>query len=214
MRTIAIICLCAALSTTHPVVSNAQDEAPAFFTSPKADAAQLASAVNQFVEMGEIKALRALKKIRDKQTFSGKVDGHFRLACICRVLWQNSDHPIPPPRIGSYGGGVSIGSSKSAKLKDWPLYPVAKAGDSYFVVVYGGRGGTGTSHRLPLEYFEQCKKSGSFLSEEIPVPQKRDGEADATKLRQSARWQKEFPKLKDERNAWSSIAAQIPNHGN
>lgn len=212
MRIIAATCMCVALLCISPRVSNALSEMPDFFTSPKVDAAQLASAVNHFVELGETKAIDALKAIRSRQTFSGKIDVHFRLACVCRVLWQNSDHPIPPPHLGMYGGGVSIGAGKSAKSKDWPMFPVAKAGNSYFIVVYGGRGGTGTSHRLPISYLTQCQTSGNFLTEKISIPTKQNAEIDAKLLRKSARWMNEFPDQGDDRKAWRSIDSQIPKN--
>lgn len=212
MRIIAATCLCVALSFITPRVSDAQAEVPDFFTSLEVDTAQLASAVNHFVELGETKAFDALKEIRSRQTFSGKIDGHFRLACICRVLWQNSDNPIPPPHLGMYGGGVSVGAGQSAKLKDWPMFPVAKAGNSYFIVVYDGRFGTGMSRSLPIGYFTQCQTSGSFLTEKISVPAKEDAEIDARQLRQSAHWINEFPGQGADREAWRSIESQIPNN--
>lgn len=200
---VAILCL-------TPRVSNAQTEMPDFFTTTKVDAAEFASAVNQFVELGETETVRVLKALRSKP-FRGKVDLQLRVACICRVLWQNSDDPIPPPTMGMYGGGVSIGSNQSEKLKDWPLFPVAKAGDSYFVVVHGGRGGTGISHRPPSGYLKKCQTSGSFLTEKIAVPSKQDADENASQLRKSARWRKEFSDKGDDRKTWKSIESQIPN---
>lgn len=213
MRIIAATWVCIAFFCVTPRVSNAQAEVPEFFTSPKVDTAQLSTAVNHFVGLGETKTISALKAIRSRQTFSGKIDGHFRLACVCRVLWQNSDHPIPQPRLGMYGGGVSVGSGQSAKLKDWPMFPVAKAGKSYFIVVCGGRGGTGASHRLSLRYLTRCQTSGSFFTEKISVPAKQDSEKDAKQLRQSARWMNEFPDQGDDEETWRSIKSQIPNNG-
>lgn len=212
MRIIAFTCLSLAFLYATPHVSNAQAEMPHFFTSPDVDAAQLATAVNHFVELGEAETVHALDAIRSKVVFSGKIDTPLRLACVCRVLWQNSDHPIPPPHLGMYGGGVSIGSGQSAKLKNWPMFPVAKAGNSFFVVVHGGRGGTGQSYNLPSSYLTLCQTSGTFLTEKISVPSKQDAETNAKQLRQSARWLTEFPDQGDDQKAWRSIESQIPNN--
>ncbi|MFN3192859.1 MAG: hypothetical protein ACE361_20280 [Aureliella sp.] len=132
-----------------------------------------------------------------------------RLACISRVLWQNRDQPIPPPKLGMYGGGVSIEGNQSTKPQDWPLFPVAKEGKSYFVVC-GGRAGTGISHRLPSDYFKRCQSSGSFLTKETTLPTKKEAEQDAIRLRHSTRWTKAFSNRGDEA-IWESIESQIPS---
>ena len=188
---------------------HAQKETPQFFTSKENTSAHLASAVNYFVNLGEEKSAIALAAIAKKQTFSGEIDVAFRVACVCRILWRNADNPIVPPSLGMYGGGVSVDPRNQTELNEWPLFPVAKSGVSYFIVVNGGRGGTGRSASLDDDYIQRCQSTGTFLTKEITVPTTQQFKADAELLRQSDRWSKEFPKSSG--NAiWLSIQSQNP----
>ncbi|MEL7500575.1 MAG: hypothetical protein AAFN77_23485 [Planctomycetota bacterium] len=183
----------------------AQDAVPKFFTNAKTNSAELASAVNHFVELGEQQSAEVLRGIADSQTFSNEIDLQFRVACVARIVWQNARKPVAPPSLGLYGGGVTVDSGNQA---EWPLFPVAKSGDSYFIVVHGGRGGTGTSANLG-SYINKCRANGTFLVKKIKLQTSQQCEADAKSLRQSKRWTTEFPDKSDDETTWNSIRSQI-----
>ena len=107
---------------------------PIIFSQTDYDTAALASAVNHFVELGETVAVEHLKKIASQDFASSKVDITFRVACVSRILWENDEVPIAAPRLGMYGGGISVDRNRPQGGNIWPKYPVAKSGDSYFIV--------------------------------------------------------------------------------
>lgn len=170
MRKLIITSVLFTLVLAFTIELYAQQQTPKFFTSKENTSANLATAVNYFVNLGEEKSATALAAIVSKRTFSNKIDLDFRVACVSRILWRNAKKPIMPPRLGFYGGGVSIDPRNQSELEKWPLFPVAKSGVSYFIVVNGGRGGTGQSSNLNVDYIQHCKRTGTFLTKKSRYP--------------------------------------------
>ena len=181
---------------------------PIIFSQTDYDTAALASAVNHFVELGETVAVEHLKKIASQDFASSKVDITFRVACVSRILWENDEVPIAAPRLGMYGGGISVDRNGR---NIWPKYPVAKSGDSYFIVVHSGRGGTGLgSNGRIAEYIDHCQANGTFLASAIPVPNSEESTTDLANLLKSERWQN--AKGTDEKTL-ESLKSQLPTPG-
>jgi hypothetical protein len=84
-------------------------------------------------------------------------------------------------------------------LKSWPLYPVASAGASYFIL---GEGYTldGRAENL-VSYIDDCRASGVFRKTKVAVPARRQALQDADLLRRSEAWKS--IKWKDSGRNWS-----------
>lgn len=183
------------------------DTLPSFLTELQWDATVVAEAVNHFVEQGEDAAIKELKSVVASDYFSNRMDLSFRVACLCRILWEKRDEPIPPFNLGVFFEGVAFVRFDEADHQTWPIHPLAKSGNSYFLVVCGGRVGTGQTTNIS-KYIDRCRESGEFLEEAIPVPTLEEIAADADKLRNSERWVAEFENKSDKR-LWKTIQHQF-----
>lgn len=181
---------------------------PLIFSQKDFDTVVLANAVNHFVELGETAAVEQLKKIASQDFASSKIDLTFRVACVSRILWENDEAPIAAPRLGVYGGGISVDRNKQQGLNNWPKYPVAKSGKSFFIVVHSGRGGTGLGPNGGIaKYIDHCQANGTFLATAIPVPNSEESSADLATLLDSERWKNS--KGADEKTL-KSLKSQLP----
>lgn len=191
------------LLTLISVETNAQT--PSFLTEIDINAFLLAEATNHYISLGEKATIEEFKKLAEQDFFSNDVDTTFRIACLCRILWANDEEPISPPKLGMYGQGVRNHQKSDNSSTAWPLYPLAKSGSTYFVVVHGGRGGGRT---VPIStYIEQCQQGGTFRQQEIAVPTNQRAVDDAEALRNSTRWDTEFS-TENDTNTWNFIERQ------
>ena len=187
-------------------------DTPLLFRQRDFTCAALAEAVNHFVKLGPVQAEEALKNllavaaIRPREEF----DVAERAAWICRVLYQPAgDAPLRDIR----SGGVSL-PYLSMPLARWPLYPLARSGDSLFVLDEGRMLG-GRAESLP-NYIAWCRTHGVWLNKPLPVPDRGSALRDARNLRAGAAWKAIRWKDKEhgssytysEEQTWRWIAAQ------
>ena len=170
-------------------------ESPRFFRENAFTSASFAEAVNHFVDIGEsatVKELSALAEGRDMTNgFSVKV----RIGLVCRVLFQpRRNEPIRPPadgflmELGSIGLPEVSSSAWTNVNKNWPLYPVALSGSTYFVLnEFYSFEGTGQPEN-PMSYVAYCLQHGVFRRRKIHVPTRQEAGKDAAALRLSPSW--------------------------
>ncbi len=160
-----------------------EDPLPALLTSKKFDVFRLAEATNYFVELGEEKTVERFVELSKNSTVSGQplgFDINERIGWLCRILYVANDEPIRQP----FFGGLSL---PPMPLEKWPLYPVAKSGNTYFVLSSGYS--LGGRPEPVKSYIEHCQQQGTFRTEPIEVPPPMDATGNAESLKQSPRWQ-------------------------
>jgi len=159
---------------------------PPLFDNLPPTPALLAHAVNHYVSLGESKAFAQMDRYLMKcKATSSLVDGRMlRVAWVCRLLYEakNKEQPLHPPAFGALDGVPYM----SMPSKDWPFFPLAKGGDSYFVlgegyVLYG-------SPEDPRHYLQTCRYYGKFRTEPIVVPNKDQARNDLVVLLKSPKW--------------------------
>ena len=175
-----------AISIVCGVLAPTPKRVPELFTTDEFNSATLANAVNYFVARGEESAISELKEIA-AQDRKGSIDLAERAGWACRVLWLNDQTPIRQPLLGGLNG-IDFDSSK---LPTWPLYPVAKSGETFFVLSQGYMLG---GHAEPIpNYIEHCRQNGKFRRWKIAVPKRQQAIQDIQMFRNSKRWRAEFP---------------------
>lgn len=191
---------------------------PVLFTERPYTAATLAEAVNHFVDLGEDAAVRELHRLCTWwfADIGRGFDVDERIGWVCRILFEPKGRdPLRQPFFGALRGLPW----PSMPLQQWPLYPVARSGSSYFVL---GEGYVVDGvPEDPHEYIEYCRANGTFRREPVPVPSHEQAVRDALDLRQSAAWKSirwlgqlgDYPYAWDEPSTWDAIerqAAAIP----
>jgi len=194
-----------AISVFFGVLTPAHKRVPALFTDSDFNSATLANAANYFVARGEDASIVELAEIAAKDR-NGHIALDERVGWICRILWENDKIPVRQPLLG----GLSGIDFDSTKLNTWPLYPVAKSGDTYFVLSQGYMLG-GRPEWMP-KYIEHCRKNGTFRSSPVKVSDQKQAVKDVQAFRNSARWRAEFPSGGDQWN-WGFIQAQADSIG-
>jgi hypothetical protein len=154
-------------------------EVPELFRQKAFTAATLATAVNHFVELGENDAVRELIDLAPRWKADGRPE---RVAWMCRILFSpNGQTPLRQPAYGSLNLPYL-----SMPLAHWPLYPIAAAGQSYFVLSEGyALGGIPGN---PVHFLEYCRQAGVFRTHPIPVPTRAEAQKDVLALHQSPAW--------------------------
>ena len=178
---------------------------PQLFHQRAFDAIDLAEAVNHYVALGEgdgVRELTALAVENDSpQSALGK-DPHLpeRIGWVCRILFIPKDgRPLPPPGLGSLRLPF-----KTMPLANWPLYPVAASGKSYFVL---GEGYMLAGLPEPAEwYIASCHRAGVFRTQPVPIPTGAEARRDAEALRNSAAWK--IIKWKDRGEGFSYVLSE------
>jgi hypothetical protein len=161
---------------------------PRLFQQKQFTAAAFAEAVNHFVAIGEDASVRELRGLALDDAASRALRGkdrwsaNERIGWMCRVLFEPStDTPLRPPAFG----GLAL-PEHSMPAADWPLYPVAHSGSTYFVLGEGyllaGRA------EDPIAYIAYSQRAGIFRTHPIAVPDRAQAMKDAAALRQSAAW--------------------------
>ena len=117
--------------------------------------------------------------------------------------------PLRPPGFG----GLSL-PRNSMPLQNWPLYPIAKTGNTY-VVLSEGYSLAGQAEPVS-NYLDYCKSNGTFLKQKVAVPNRQAAITDVSNLRKSARWTSikwsdsgpGFSYTMSEQSVWDSIELQ------
>jgi hypothetical protein len=159
-------------------------DTPLLFRQRDFTCADLAEAVNHFVKLRRVSAEEALKNLIAVAAIRprGEFDISERAAWICRVLYQPAgETPLRDIR----SGGLSL-PYRSMPLTKWPLYPLARSGDSLFVLAEG-RTLAGVAESLP-DYISWCRRNGVWRDKPLPVPDRATALRDAQKLRAGAAW--------------------------
>ena len=104
-----------------------------------------------------------------------------RIGWLCRILYQCDSRPLRPP-----GLGASDIASEKMPLEKWPLYPIAKSGNTYCVVAqFSALSGLAEPISSYLAY---CQRAGTFLSAPIPIPSQETAIQDISAIRSSKQW--------------------------
>ena len=179
----AALCVIAFLNLSA-AEQNPANNLPKFMTEKDFTCAMFAEAINHYVDMGEAKAIAALKSYADaKPRVEAEDQTHRRMAFICRVLFEPKEKaPLRPPAFG----GLTDLPNNSMPLEKWPLYPIVHAGDSYFVLAEG-YSLDGKAERT-IAYIEYCCVEGKFRKNRVPVPNRAQALRDYELLRKSEPW--------------------------
>jgi hypothetical protein len=178
-------------------------------------ATDLAEAVNFYVLMGETAALSDFIRLSKRQVdpdpylSSTGFDVNERIGWLCRILYQPHGHSsLRPPKFG-----ILPLPQKTMSPDNWPLFPVALSGSTYFVLKQGYTP-DGTPESL-THYLAYCRAHGDFRKSPIVVPTRQQALADAAKLHQSAPWlaiqwynERDYSFPMGEQLAWSFVQNQ------
>jgi hypothetical protein len=178
-----LICL------TSMMFGLAHAEVPKLFTQKPFTSANIAEAVNRYVAIGEVSAVKELQQLAAQDTdenenfLSKGFSVKERAGWVCRILYEPKGHdPLRSPRFGE----LAL-PEKSMPADKWPLYPLALSGSTY-VVLKQGYTADGTPEEL-AHYLKYCKNNGVFRKTPVTVPTKEQAETDIATFRQSAPWQ-------------------------
>jgi hypothetical protein len=172
-------------------------EIPELFLKEKFNANVLAVAVNHYIEVGPKQAATELTTIASFYEANGTNDVNLksilatrgenvylaeRLGWVCRVLFEaKPKEALRPP-----GYGRLMLPFLTMPEKNWPLFPVAHSGRSYFVLSEGySLSGVAES---PRHYLEYCRKNGVFRTMRVAMPTREEAKADAIALWNSPAW--------------------------
>lgn len=159
-------------------------DSPRLFGQREFTCADFAETVNYYVDLGETAALAdfAMRE-SDGEKYSRKgFDLTGRIVMLCRVLYEpKSTQPLRDAMMGAFElPYMSMPASK------WPMYPVTKAGQSYFVLsdgrILGGRAETLSN------YLKYCAGSGVFRTKKVRVPTRAEAMSDVQLLHSSEAW--------------------------
>ncbi len=181
MKCILIWLLFLALGVCHA-------EIPSLFTQKSFTSATLAEAVNRYVAIGEVSAVKELQQLGSEEIQSDTGFGPKgfsvteRIGWVCRILYEpRGKSPLRAPEFGE----LPL-PEKSMPLEQWPIYPLASSGTTYFVLKQGYTP-DGTPEKL-THYLAYCKNKGVFRKIPLIIPTQEMAEQDAANLRLSAPW--------------------------
>jgi hypothetical protein len=160
---------------------------PGLFREKSFTCVTLAEAVNHYVDLGEEAASKELEALAwsgilgdDQESATGRFSRYERITWVCRILFApKGSSPLRPAALGAP-------CFPSVALTAWPLFPVAAAGTSYFVLSQGyvlaGRA------EDPTAYLPYCRANGKFRTARVPVPTRVQALKHLQQLHQSAAW--------------------------
>jgi hypothetical protein len=163
-------------------------DVPKLFLQDSFNARDLAQAMNYFVALGEERASQKLASLSHDRWADFRRSGRTgfsrneRIAWVCRILYQpKGNEPLRPP---AFGGIASL--PNAMPLAEWPLYPLALSGDTYFVL---GRGYSLAGRPEFIgSYTFFCRKHGVFRKAPVAVPDKWQALKDFELLTNSKKW--------------------------
>jgi hypothetical protein len=174
--------------------------APELFRSPKVNCAMIADAVNHFVGLGKSAGMAELRGLASNSI--GDEYGSERVGYVCRVLFiPKGPEPLRPPLFGALGLPY-----ESMPEKDWPLFPLASSGSSYFVLGFGRN--LGGLPEGPLHYINYCEQTGTFRTSKVPVPTRAQALADAEALHNSHAWKAAKWRSAQQVETWGTVRRQ------
>jgi hypothetical protein len=162
-----------------------QAASPKLFGEKSFDAASLAEAVNHFIALGETNAVNELNALASDNIYNPNLGFSIneRIGWVCRVLFEPKEgKPLRPPMYGA----LSQLPRNTMPDKNWPLYPVAISGSTYFVLSEGYS--LGGEAEKPKDYIAYCQMNGIFRKALIKIPTKEQALKDAASLRKSEAW--------------------------
>lgn len=163
----------------------------------------IAEAANHFIALGKRDGLAELRGLASIRNSAGFVDGYDRFGYLCRILFlPRESKSLREPAFGV------LNSLPYASMteKDWPLFPVALSGSSYFVL---GEGYViGGFPEYPLQYIDYCDRNGTFRTTKVPVPTRAQALADAEALSNSPAWKAAKWQWQQEEDTWSYVQRQ------
>ena len=177
-----------------------------------------AEAVNHYVALGEEKTVQEFEKLCEDKGARQQHDFSMnkRLGWLCRALFASKDKTaLRPPRFGALNLPMDLTMrSKAAPYKEWPLYPVALSGSTYFILAEGYYLG-GVDEPL-TNYLAYCRTKGIFRKKAVVVSKREEALHDSLRLRHSAawqalKWQMTAPEVRiilNEESAWKFIQNQ------
>ncbi|WP_160148263.1 hypothetical protein [Rubripirellula obstinata] len=145
--------------------------------------ADIARAVNYYVDLGERETLREFHDLARQNDDIGRPNVNERIGWLCRILYVPKNKPLRGPMLG----GLML-PYESMPLGDWPMYPVAKSGGTYCVL---SEGYSLAGHAEPIpNYLTYCGLHGSFRAGHVPVPDRKVAMQEVDLIRLSKRWTK------------------------
>jgi len=182
-RLLSLLIVVAVASVALAFVVPKPAKTPLLFQQKHFDSIVLADAINYYIAVGEKRSITELQALaRDNFDFSAEFDINERIGWVCRVLYKpNSGTPLRPPRFG----WLSL-PGNSMPESSWPLYPVARSGNTY-IVLSEGYSLRGRAERVD-KYIDYCKSQGTFIKQKLKIPSRQTAISDILNLRNSKRW--------------------------
>jgi hypothetical protein len=195
-----LICL------TSMMLGLAHADVPKLFSQKSFTSANLAEAVNHYVAIGEAASLKEFQQLSAQESSSQELFGgkgfsvNERIGWLCRILYEpRGISPLTAPKSGTVATpvtsplrppkfGVLDLPEKTMPAGQWPLYPVALSGSTYFVLKQGYTDDGGTPEKL-THYLAYCQNNGVFRKMPVAVPTREQAGADIAHFRHSSEWQ-------------------------
>jgi len=164
-------------------------EEPKLFREQSFNAADLAEAANHFIGIGEAASVKELNGLAANH--SGEADQRVvhRIGWICRIIFRpKAKDALLPPAYGALFdlGDLCVHKTVDDIIKEWPLFPVALSGSTYFVL--SDRYSLGGRSQDLKEYVAYCQTNGVFMTTLLKVPTEQQALKDAAALRRSKAW--------------------------
>jgi len=166
-------------------ISFVKPSVPRLFTQTDFDTTDLIDAANHFIRLGEARSTNQFEELAAKHQ-STEFNIRERIRWVLRIVYSKRnevptmyfpDNPIAEaPSVGMPWLSISD--------EEWPLYPLAKQGKTYFVL-YEKNKPPYNMERLE-GYLSMYRQVGSFRTERVDQPTAPSQDADAFFL--SDRW--------------------------
>jgi len=164
---------------------------PRLFVDKDFTPVSIAESVNHFVNLGEgaaVEELEGLVTDHDAYNTTNAIFVTERIGWMCRILFEGkTGHALRPPHFG-----VLDELPPPVLLEtNWPQFPLAMSGSSYFVLSEGYVWIGFDAHselEHPKAYIEYCRQNGVFRKQPVAVPTKAQALQDLAALKASAAW--------------------------
>jgi hypothetical protein len=181
-----------------------QAEVPKLFTERTFNSASLAEAANHFIAIGEratfdeLEVFLAENPAHTNYLFTRGYSVDERIAWVFRIIYEPKEPvPLHVSKTGAWipGNivplrGPDFGWLQLPKIsmpaENWPLYPIALSGSTYFVLKEPY-----TPKEVPEtigHYMKYCKDTGVIRKTPVVVPTREQALKDTEQLRQSSAW--------------------------
>jgi hypothetical protein len=161
---------------------------PELLKSKSFSPAMLAEAVNYYVALGEAGAYKELAAA--SRTLSDSFDSREtrdRVSWVLRILYEPVGTPLRAPFYQRLAVPMSMYTAWPVPA-DWPLFPVALSGSTYFVLSNTPELISVGEPESATHYLEYCRGSGKFRRKLVLVPTREDANKDAEALFGSVAW--------------------------